>query len=410
MKTIVQKFGGSSLATAELRELAVGRVLAARERGAAPVVVCSAMGRAPDPYATDALLALAGGAAAGRNRDLLLACGETIACSVFAQVLIERGADAVALTGAQAGIVTDSRFGDARILRVEPSAVRRALERGIIAVVAGFQGANEDGVVTTLGRGGSDLSAIALGAALEAEVVEVFTDVSGVMTADPKRVAGARPVPRAHYAEMAELAGDGAQVMHADAAHLARVTRTPYVIKGLRANFGTTVDETESPPSQGLVTGIASLGGLALVCIPEDTDRTGATGRNVLVRLAARGVSLDMVNLNVGGTFLCVAHDRLAEVCSELKDLGITFDVRERCAKVSIVGAGMRGASGVVARVIETLARAGIDVLHTTDSNITISVLTGADDAARAEQALHDAFGLERSTTQRPSFEHAAPL
>ncbi len=403
MKTIVQKFGGSSLATAELRELAVSRVLSARARGAAPVVVCSAMGRAADPYSTDALLALVGQEKGSRNGDLLLACGETIACVVLAQLLIERGADAVALTGAQAGIITDATFGHARILRVEPSALRSTLERGVIAVVAGFQGASEDGDTTTLGRGGSDLSAIALGAALHADVVEVFTDVPGVMTADPRRVANAHPLASAHYAEVAELAADGAKVMHADAAHLARVTRTPYVIKGLHANFGTTIDESEPPEDRALVAGIASTPGLALVAIPASSHGdSDSLRRAIFGRLAARGISLDMINLSAGGMFFTVADACVPAIRAVLGDMRVRFEVHERCAKLSLVGAGMRGAPGVVTRIIETLAEAGIDVLHLTDSNITVSLLTSVDDLPRAEQALHDAFELDREFAAFP--------
>ncbi len=405
MKTIVQKFGGSSLATAELRELAATRVLEARSRGIAPVVVCSAMGRSPDPYATDALLELLGHDAAAQNRDLLLACGETIACAVFAQLLIARGADALALTGAQAGIVTDAEFGNAAILRVEPVAVRAVLARGAVPVVAGFQGATEAGNVTTLGRGGSDLSALALGAALKADVVEVFTDVNGVMSGDPRRIADAHPLHRVHYAEMVELAADGAKVMHTKAAELARVTSTPYVVKGLQANFGTTIDESPAIPGEAPVAGIASVDGLALFRLAAENDTRGAANveRAVFRRLTERGVSIDMVNLNAAGIFFVVAVRNVSAVRAELDALAIGCSVREDCAKLSIVGAGMRGAPGVVALIVDVLADAGIDILHTTDSNITISVLVAAGDASRAERAVHDAFALGRKDARVPA-------
>ena len=179
-KTAVLKFGGTSLATTELRALALLRVREANERGFLPVVVVSAMGRAPEAYATDTLASLAGKSAT-RNADLLLACGETIAAAVFATTLCDAGIDAVAFTGAQAGIVTTPEFGDARILRIEPHAIRTALEAGSVPVVAGFQGVTEAGEITTLGRGGTDLTAIALGHALEAERIDIYTDVSGAL-------------------------------------------------------------------------------------------------------------------------------------------------------------------------------------------------------------------------------------
>ena len=164
-------------------------MLEARARGASPVVICSALGRAPEPYATDSLLGLLGPTRGGPNRDLLLSCGESIACAIFAELLTSWGADAQAMTGAQAGILTDDSFGDAKILHVDPSNVNELLERGVIPVIAGFQGVTAGGAITTLGRGGSDLTAVVLGDALKAEMVEIYTDVSGVMTGDPRRIA-----------------------------------------------------------------------------------------------------------------------------------------------------------------------------------------------------------------------------
>ncbi|MBV9027468.1 MAG: aspartate kinase, partial [Candidatus Eremiobacteraeota bacterium] len=202
----VLKFGGTSLATSAQRKLAATRVREARDDGFATVAVVSAFGRLPDPYSTDTLLSLASGSAPNANTDMLLAAGELIAASVFASELSAAGIEARAFSGAQAGIVTDECHGDATIVRVEPRALVEALERGAVAVVAGFQGATVDGTVTTLGRGGTDLSAVAIGHALGAQRVDIYTDVSGVMTADPRRVAEARTIARISLAEMSELA------------------------------------------------------------------------------------------------------------------------------------------------------------------------------------------------------------
>lgn len=405
MKTIVQKFGGSSLATPELREIAASRVLEARARGAAPVVVCSALGRAPDPYATDSLLGLIGPSRGGPNRDLLLSCGESIACAVFAELLTSWGADAQAMTGGQAGLITDANFGDAKIVRVAPHNVLALLERGVIPVVTGFQGVTEGGAVTTLGRGGSDLSAIALGAALDSEVVEIFTDVSGVMTGDPRRIADAHTIARVNYAEMVELAADGAKVMHARGAELARVTETPYAIKGLRSGFGTTIDEGHHPAGAAPVTGITSLRDVAFIrVIAGEVDDLRARGElevELFRRIAERGVSVDMINVNNAGIFFIVDADKLATVREVLSDLNMAIRTRAHCAKISIVGAGMRGTSGVMYRVVSALRAADIEIIHSTDSNITISILVPEEDVAQAEQAIHDHFRLGRS--------HAAP-
>ncbi|MBV8197250.1 MAG: aspartate kinase, partial [Candidatus Eremiobacteraeota bacterium] len=228
----VLKFGGTSLATRAQREIAATRVREARDGGFATVAVVSAFGRAPEPYATDSLLGLAANGAPGANTDLLLAAGELIAASVFATELSEAGVEAVALSGARAGIITDDRHGDASILRVEPQAVCEILARGAVAVVAGFQGATPDGTITTLGRGGTDLSAIAIGHALDAQRVDIYTDVSGVMTADPRRVEQARTITHVSLAEMSELADHGAGIMHDKAAAYADRTATRYALKG----------------------------------------------------------------------------------------------------------------------------------------------------------------------------------
>jgi aspartate kinase len=410
MKTVVQKFGGSSLATTELREIAASRVLETRARGVAPIVVCSALGRAPEPYATDSLLALLGPSRSGPNRDLVLACGELIAAAVFAELLTSWGARAQAMTGTQAGIVTDDTFGDARIVHVDPSNIIAAVERGIIPVVAGFQGVTPRGATTTLGRGGSDLSAIALGNALGSEAVEIFTDVSGVMTGDPKRIAGAHTIDRVEYEEMVELAGEGAKVMHAKAAEFAHVSQTPYVIKGLRSNFGTTVDDGAVADRTRPVTGITSKTGVAFVHVDQgDADDADARDKRVTLfgRLAERDISIDMINVNTAGVFFIVDARKIEAVRSELHELGLASAVRTHCAKLAIVGAGMRGTPGVIYRIVQALTQAGVGIIHTTDSNITITVLVAEEDGVRAEQALHDYFRIGTPTADADANEEA---
>ncbi|HEX3549378.1 MAG TPA: aspartate kinase [Candidatus Elarobacter sp.] len=404
MNVVVQKFGGSSLATHELREIAASRVIETQRRGDSPVVVCSALGRSPEPYATDTLAELLGPVRDGPNRDLLLACGEAIAAAVFAELLCALGVPAQAMTGLQAGITTDDRFGDAEIREVDPEPVRRLLARSIIPVVTGFQGGTGDRTTTTLGRGGSDLTAVALGDALGASSVEIYTDVSGVMTGDPRRVAGTHPVDRITQAEMVELAGNGAKVMHHKAAELAHATRTPYAVKGLRSNVGTTVDEDAPVDAERPVTGLAVLRDVTFCRViqglTEDADRT-YLDRQVLGRIAERGVSVDMVNVNDAGVFFIVDDEHGEAVRPALADLNLALRMRPHCAKISVVGAGMRGTSGVIYRVVKAVTDAGVEIIHSTDSNITISILVPVDAADAAEQALHDAFGLARGTVAR---------
>ncbi len=403
-KTIVQKFGGSSLSSPELREVAASRVLETRSRGLAPVVVCSALGRLPDPYATDTLGQLLGPSRAGANRDLLLACGEMIACAVFAELLASWGVVAQAVTGAQAGIITDENFGDAKILRVEPAILLQMIEAGVIPVVTGFQGATLKGAITTLGRGGSDLSAIALGAALHAESVEIYTDVSGVMTGDPRRIAGAHPLERVEWGEMVELAAEGAKVMHAKGAELARVTNTPYMVKGLRSNVGTIIDDGAKPDSMRPVTGITALRSISFVRVIQgdidDTELRRDIELALFERLAQRDISIDMINVNNAGIFFTVDTPEVEMVRRELADLNVAVRIRSHCAKLSIVGAGMRGTPGVMYRVMQALGSAEVPIIHSTDSNITISLLVPDEDAPRAEQAIHDAFRLGRAPVE----------
>jgi len=397
MNVVVHKFGGSSVSTPELREIAASRVGDAVRAGSHVVVVVSAMGRLPDPYATDTLLGLIGPVRGGPNRDLLLAVGEMISAAVFAELLNSLGYRAQAMTGGQAGIVTDDAFGDARILEVDPEPIRRALHAGIIPVVTGFQGASRSGAVTTLGRGGSDLTAVALGDALDAASVEIYTDVSGVMTADPRRVAGAHTVDRVTPAEMVELAGNGAKVMHSKAAELAHGTQTPYAVRGLRSNVGTLIDEDAPVDRDRPVTGITALRGVAFFRVIQGLSSEGGRAmldRELFDRLAAAAISIDMINVNDAGVFFVCDDENVEKVQAELHDLNLALRVRPRCAKLSIVGAGMRGTPGVMARVVRAVTESGVEIIHSTDSNITISVLVPDDAAGRAEQALHDFFAL----------------
>jgi aspartate kinase len=353
---------------------------------------------------SDSLLALLGPSHDGPNRDLLLACGEMIASAVFAEMLVALGVPAQAMTGMQAGITTDDEYGDAEILEVSPEPIRTLLAHGIVPVVGGFQGGTRDGAITTLGRGGSDLTAVALGDALGAASVEIYTDVSGVMTGDPRRIAGAHPIDRVTQAEMVELAGNGARVMHHKAAELAHATKTPYVVKGLRSNVGTTVDDDAPVDPARPVTGITIIPDVTFCRIiqglTEEMERSDVD-RDVLARVAERGISVDMVNVNDAGVFFIVDDEHADAIRPALADLNLALRMRPHCAKISVVGAGMRGTSGVIYRVVSTIADAGVEIIHSTDSNITISVLVPADQATRAEQALHDAFRLGPATVAR---------
>jgi len=394
----VLKFGGTSVATPQERRIACQRVRESLDAGFATVAVVSAMGRYPQPYATDTLLELVGRRTGTANSDFLLACGELIAAAVFADELVQAGTEARALTGAQAGIVTDARHGDATIARVEPHTVRELLDAGVVPVVAGFQGIAEDGSITTLGRGGTDLTAIAIGHALDAQRVDIYTDVSGAMTADPRRVAGARTIERASLAEMTELANQGAKVMHHKAADYANRTGTRYTVKGLRTDRGTRVEEhvDEERP----VTGVTSSGRVTWVRIIrgdiESPKRRMETELEMFRRVADAKISIDQVTINQSGVAFVVDGDRGSDIRRLLGDLNLAVRVREGCSKLSIVGTGMRQAPGVVHRVVDALSQADVEIIHCTDSNVTISVLVPEGHVDRAETAVHEQFGLDK--------------
>lgn len=402
MKALAQiavlKFGGTSVANPEERAIAYQRVRDARDAGFSTVAVVSAIGRAPDAYATDTLLELIARRGGSANADLLLSAGELISAAIFADELSAGGIDAVALSGAQAGIVTDAHHGDAHVLRVEPRAILEALACGAVPVVAGFQGATEAGVVTTLGRGGTDLSAIAIGHALEARRVDIYTDVSGAMTADPRRVSEARTIPRASLVEMAELTNHGATVMHDKAAEYAQRTGTVYSVKGLHTDRGTLVDDRAGKSCP--ITGVTSTGSVTWVRIIrgdiESPTRRMETELEMFRRISEAQISIDQVTINQAGVAFVVAGERGNEIRRLLADLNLAVRMRDACAKLSIVGSGMRGAPGVVHRIVDALSRANVEIIHCTDSNVTISVLVPADQVTRAERAVHEHFGLDK--------------
>jgi aspartate kinase len=398
----VLKFGGTSVASRDQREIAFARLRDARDGGFAVVAVVSAMGRAPDPYATDSLLELLDGRTGTSNADVLLAAGELIAAAVFADELAAGGVPAAALSGAQAGIVTDECYGNAAIVRVDPHALLALLARGVLPVVAGFQGASESGALTTLGRGGTDLSAVAIGHALEAERVDIYTDVSGVMTADPRVIPDARPIERASLEEMTELAEHGAKVMHHKAAEFADRTGTRYAIKGLHTDVGTVVDRRVDHHRP--VTGVTSTGRMTWVRVIrgdiESPARRMQTELEMFARLADAAISIDQVTINQAGVAFVVAGDRGDELRRLFGDLNLAVRVREGCSKLSIVGTGMRGTPGVVREVVEALSRENVEIIHCTDSNVTISMLVPAGDVTRAERAVHEQFHLAAGDPQ----------
>lgn len=403
MRILVQKFGGTSLSTAEAREHAVKHIRRALDEGYALAVVVSAMGRRGDPYATDTLLGLIeanGGSTDARERDLLMACGETISAATLCSMLQTRGIPAIAFTGAQAGFETNAEFGNARIATVRPDRVLAALGEGKVAVVTGFQGATADGDVTTLGRGGSDTSATALGAALRAECVDIFTDVEGVLTADPRIVGDAKPLAEVTYTEICNMANNGAKVIHPRAVEVAMAADLPVRIRStfsdgpgtlvagtarLRAGGGEAVDR--------LITGIAHYTNVSQIQVAA-TDGQYDLQLSVFKSMANHGISVDLINVNPSGVAYTVNDAEADRAVGLLKGLGYEPKVIRGCTKVSVIGGGMNGVPGVMATIIEALTEEDVGILQSADSNTTIWVLVRSEDTVKAVNALHRKFKL----------------
>ncbi|MBE0416714.1 MAG: aspartate kinase [Coriobacteriia bacterium] len=400
---VVMKFGGTSVATADARAAVARAVLANLNSGGSPVLVVSAMGRAGQPYATDTLLSLVDALPTdARERDLLMASGEVVAAVVLAHELRAAGVDARAFTGGEAGIGTDGAHGSAAITDIHPGPLIAAISQGAVPVVTGFQGIAQDGSLTTLGRGGSDTTACALGVALQADAVEIYTDVDGVMSADPCTCDGPEVLEVIRADELHQMARHGARVIHTPAAELALASGLSVRVRNTYSNHpGTLVADIDAYRPDRVATAVSHTGGLARLRIslpaPEGTRAHMAAQARVYRAMADASVSLDMFT-PVGETLVfSVADEALDRACEVLATLGLTYRVQASLSKVTLIGAGMHGVPGVMARMAEYLDRGGITVLQTADSHTTISVLVPSEECRGAVQALHDGFGLAAS-------------
>lgn len=449
MRIIVQKFGGTSLADQNLRLMAARKVIEALHRGFCPVMVVSAMGRKPQPYATDTLLSLLQDIAQEvevepREKDLMMACGEIISTAVMAQLLKTMGIKAIALTGAQAGIITTAEYGNARIIRIDTEYILHLLREGYVPVVAGFQGAAEaippqvHGDITTLGRGGSDTTATALGAALDAERVEIYTDVDGVMTADPSLVKGAKVIPRLAYEEVSEMAHQGAKVVHPRAIEIAMQHKLDLWVKNTSSDHPgsriTSYDEL-APEEKQRITAITNLGSIAYLNIAvqeEDKPYVEVEIYKMLGKLRVNAylasMSSDRITFAVtrqnlwrvrrlldsvvvpvwkGGKprlyLFDTASDRMSFLIQkeELSRLGdsaevevLPVEIMENTSLISVIFSHPSLLQKVMVRMLAVLNKEDIPFIQIADSRLSVSVLLNESDTARAVRALHEEFAL----------------
>jgi len=406
---IVQKYGGTSVADASRILRVAQRVASAKQAGHDVVVVVSAMGDS-----TDELLALAQRVSpdpAPRELDMLLTAGERISMSLLAMAIRDRGVTAKSFTGSQAGIITDTKHGRAKILDVRAGRITEALGEGHVVIVAGFQGVSTGHDVTTLGRGGSDTTAVALAAALGAEVCEIYTDVDGVFTADPRLVADARKLHAVSYEEMLELAACGARVLVLRCVEYARRSG---VRVHVRSSFtdtpGTWVLEEDERMEKAIISGVPHDTSEAKVTLVGVPDKPGIAAR-VMRLIADEAINVDMIVQNVShdGTTdisFTVPKDDLSRALRLLEsvkaDVGasaVTAD--EQIAKISLVGAGMKSSPGVAATMFEALADAGVNIEMISTSTIRISCVVRATDVGAAVRAVHDRFRLSEEAEYR---------
>ena len=419
MGLIVAKFGGSSVADAAGILRVAKRIADTKRAGNEVVVVVSAMGDT-----TDDLIDLAKQVSPnppGRELDMLLTAGERISMAVLAMAINDLGFEARSYTGSQAGLITDSSHGKARIVDVTPGRIQEALRENAIPIVAGFQGVSQDTKdITTLGRGGSDLTAVALAAALYADVCEIYTDVDGIFSADPRIAPKARHVPRITYDEMMELAAAGAKVLHLRCVEYAKRFDLPiHVRSSFSEKEGTFVIADLNDQSklkklskvgaimeQPIIAGVAHDLGDAKITVVGVPDRPGMAAA-IFQAVADAGINMDMIVQNVSVhesgatdvTFTCPRGDAAkAELALRRIEKDVNFkdiDTDENIAKISLVGAGMRSHPGVSATFFKAIADAGVNVEMISTSEIRISVVTRAEDATKAVAAIHTAFGLD---------------
>ncbi len=415
MGLVVQKYGGSSVADAEGIKRVAKRIVDAKKSGHQVVVVVSAMGDT-----TDELIDLAQQVSpipAGREFDMLLTAGERISMALLAMAIKNLGHEALSFTGSQAGVITDSVHNKARIIDVTPGRIRDAIDSGAVAIVAGFQGVSQESKdITTLGRGGSDTTAVALAAALDAEVCEIYTDVDGVFTADPRVVKKARKIDEIPYEDMLELAASGSKVLHLRCVEYARRYNIPiHVRSSFSGHVGTWVrnkPEGEGQAmEQAIISGVAHDTSEAKITVVGVPDKPGEAA-TIFRTIADAEINIDMVVQNVSAAATGLtdisftlpktdghkAMEALTKAKGQIGFDSLRYD--DQIGKVSLVGAGMRTNPGVTAAFFEALSNSGVNIELISTSEIRISVVTRADDVKAAVQAVHTAFGLDSETDE----------
>lgn len=399
MNIIVQKFGGTSVANFEKMAEVCEIVRKTKEKGKDVVMVVSAMGRKGDPYATDTLLSLLGEVTDkpnDREKDMLMSCGEIISSTLMASMLTEKGIDAVAFTGKQAGMMTDGAYLNAKIKDIEPNRIKDELEKGKVVVVAGFQGGDDKGDINTLGRGGSDTSAVALGKALNCKYVEIYTDVDGIMTADPRVEPNAKVLDYIDYEEVFQMADKGAKVIHPRAVQIAKDGNITLAIKNTLnpKHEGTKICSMKDVENKGFECcckqerfAVANKKDIVQVKIKANGNFT-----KILSEMEKENISMDMINFFIDEKAFVIDRKDEKKLEKILKDNKADYKIKTNCAKVTLIGSFMTGIPGVMSKVAKGFSDEGIPLLQTSDSNMTISCLVEEKYMESAVHAIHNKF------------------
>lgn len=399
MEVLVQKFGGTSVASYEKMKEVCKIIEAHKEKYKNIAVVVSAMGRKGAPYATDTLISMCtniNDRPTKRELDMIMSCGEIISGTILATMLDSMGIPATFLTGTQAGIITTKAFSNAKIKKINPKKIQRELADGKVVIIAGFQGGTEDGEITTLGRGGSDTSAVAIGKALGSDLVQIYTDVDGIMTADPRIEPDAKVLKYVDYDEVFQMAEKGAKVIHPRAVELAKNgdivleiknTLNP-TCKGTRIGLTRGVENNYEDFTSRFMTAVAHKNNIAQIKVKSSESLFS----KILTEMEEKHINLDMINFFTEEKAFALDQNNITVVEEILQKHKVQYDIRKQCAKVTLIGSKVTETPGVIAKVVRALSKAGITLLQSSDSYTCLTCLVKEEDMIETVHAIHNEF------------------
>lgn len=395
MELILQKFGGTSVQTKKSRLMCINKVKQSIKIGNKLVVVISAIGRKNDPYSTDTLLSLISDDFKNKYPkyvDRLISCGEIISSIVFSSELKEHGVQAVPLTGQDIGIITNDEFGNAKILSINTENIYNLLDRNIVPIIAGFQGITSKGDITTLGRGGSDISAVKLAEILKCNRVEFFKDVDGLMTADPKIVISAKSINEISYNELFELSIFGNNVIHPSAVKIAMDSDIPIVIKNTFNEFKGTVIKNNAFDDDDIFKGMTYFKDCIQIKISRNNNLNNENYYKVFQKISTKNITIDFINIFTDHKVFTICRDNLHEIENILSDYGLNYDIIEDCSKIGLIKDNLKNISITMAKLIELLHKENIDVMQTNHSNMSIWLLIKNQDLEKGLNVIHNNF------------------